>query len=234
MAEQHRDRREQKAAESKRGVLHTLSSLPFLMIKALLISAVISFIIEALGIAFNWWDEPGVLHSQKMVQQEILYLNDRLNKNLLEPITGVTVKQAFDVTVGNVARAVSWIGLGQYGQNPSVNGVGTYLGAAANMIILTCIRFLVFMFALVLYVFFGWVGFTIGLLERDKRKAGGGRESGTIFQLAKSCVPISVGLPLILYLAWPNSIDPVWIMFPFAASFGIAVAYMAASYKKYI
>jgi hypothetical protein len=234
MAKRERDKREQKTEEGRKGLLFTVLTLPFVILSALLISALVSFVIEAAGIAFDWWDEPGVLHSQKMVEQEIYYLNDRLEKNILEPLTGVTVQDAFEKTVGNVAKFINWIGLGSYGKSQADGGFGAYIGAAANMIILTCIRFLVFIFALVLYVLFGWVGLSIGLLERDKRKAGGGRESGTIFQLARACVPISIALPLFLYLTWPNSIDPVWIMFPFAAGFGLAVAYMAASYKKYI
>jgi hypothetical protein len=234
MARPERDKRESKTEEGRKGLLSTILTLPVVIVSALLISALVSFIIEAAGIAFNWWEEPGVLHSQRMVEQEIYYLNDRLEKNILEPLSGVTVKEAFDRTVGNVASAIDWIGLGGYGRSNATGGFGAYLGAAANMILLTCIRFLVFVFALVLYLLFGYVGLSIGLLERDKRKAGGGRESGTIFQFARSCVPISIALPLFLYLAWPNSIDPVWIMFPFAASFGVAVAYMAASYKKYI
>ncbi len=230
----YRDKRAQSGNEAKKGFFETLLTLPFAIISAILISALVSFIIEATGMWFEWWVEPGVLHSQKMVEQELMYLNDRLDKTILEPITGITVQQTFEYTVGKLFSGLQWLGLAQFGYGQHYGGPAAYLGAAVNMLMLTVIRFMVFVFALVLYVLFGWVGFTIGLLERDKRRAGGGRESGTVFQTARNLVPFSVVVPMIIYLSWPNSIDPVWVMWPAAACFGIAVAYMVASYKKYI
>jgi hypothetical protein len=232
--DKYRDKRAQGANDTKKGFFETILTLPFAITYAIFISAFISFLIEATGIWFEWWNEPGVLHSQIMVEQELVYLNDRLDKTILEPITGITVQQAFEYTVGKLFDGLQWLGLAQFGYGQHVGGPAAYLGAAVNMLVLTVIRFMVFVFALVLYVLFGWVGFTIGLLERDKRRAGGGRESGTVFQTARNLVPVSVVVPMMIYLSWPNSIDPVWVMWPASAFFGIAVAYMVASYKKYI
>jgi hypothetical protein len=231
---QYRDKREKAGEDSKRGFVSTVLTLPVAIVMAIFISSLVSFIIEAVGMAAGWWVEPGVLHSQKMVEQELMYLNDRLEKTILEPFTGLTVQQSFQYTVGKLVEFLDYIGIAKYGSGEYYGGPAAYLGAAVNMLILTFIRFLVFIFSLVLYVLFGWVGFSIGLLERDKRRSGGGRESGTIFQLARSVVPVSIVVPMILYLSWPNSIDPVFIMFPAAAVFGVAVAYMTASYKKYV
>lgn len=231
--EKYKDKRQEAGSRVGGGVFSAILNLPLHILFAIFVSAFISFIIEALGIWFGWWDQPGVLHSQSMVEQEIIYLNDRLHKSVLEPVSGITVQQSFEYVLGKVVGFFEFLGVAHYGKGDYYGGFGAYVGAAVNMFILTVLRFMVFVFSLVLYLFFGWVGLSVGILERDKRRAGLGRESGTIFQISRSMVPISVVVPMIIYMSYPDSIDPVFIMWPAAAVFGVSVAYMAASFKKY-
>jgi len=228
------DKRASSGEKSKKGLSYFLLELPALLVLGLFISALISTLIEWCGMWFGWWDVKGVLHSQMMIRQELMFLNDKLDKNLLEPISGITVKSVFDITVGKVSEFLHYIGVYSFGTEPGRQSFGDYAGALGNMVILTFIRAMVFVFALPMFVLFAWVGLVIGMIERDKRRAGGGRESGAIFQLARASVVPSIGLAWFLYLAWPNSIDPVFIIFPFAVCFGTAIAYMSASFKKYV
>ena len=221
------------SSSENRGLFGYLVAVPVYIFITLFVSALISTAIEWCGMAFDWWEPSGLAHSQAMVQQELAYLNIKLEHNALELFTGVTAKSIFDNTVGTIANWMSDLGVMSLGQVDG-GGVSTYLGAAVNMMLLTFIRFFVFIFSLVMFAFFGVVGFVIGIFERDKRRAGGGRESGAIFKLSRSLVVPSFSFAAFLYLAWPNSIDPVFIIFPFAAGFGVAVAYTTASYKKYI
>ncbi|GEA09122.1 integrating conjugative element membrane protein [Alteromonas sp. KUL42] len=232
--EEKKDNRVKKNDEGRRGGLWLLIDFPIAIVSALFLSAFISYLIEAVGMFFEWWDLPGVLHSQKMVVSELGYLNDRLDKSVIEWMSGVSVKEVFDSSVGSVAEFFGFIGVGEYAQGDYRGGIGAYIGAFVNIVILTFIRFLVFVFALPLFFINAWVGFVIGAFERDKRRAGIGRESGAIFQFTRRSVPFTVGIPLFLYLAWPDSIDPLFIIYPFAAFFGIMVAYATASYRKYM
>lgn len=221
------------SSNENKGLFGYLISVPFYLFVTLVISAMISTIIEWCGMWFDWWDVKGIAHSEYMVAQEMKYLNLRLDKNPLQLTTGITIKEAFDLTVGTIVGWMHEFGLLSFKGSTS-GGLGIYMGAAVNMMLLTFIRFFVFIFSLVMFFFFGMVGFVIGIFERDKRRAGGGRESGAIFKLSKSLITPSLAIAAFLYLAWPNSIDPVFIIFPFAAMFGIAIAYTTAAYKKYI
>lgn len=228
------DKNDKRANRSEdKSLFSIVLGLPITLFVTLALSALISTCIEWAGMYFDWWDVKGILHSQQMVTAELGHLNARLSKNIVELTTGVTVKDMFDATVGFIAMKFEHWGLLHYGQRGS-GFLGVYVGAAVNIFLLTFIRFFVFLFSIVMFILFGLVGFTIGVFERDKRRAGGGRESGAIFHLARRSVAPSVGLAAFLYLAWPNTIDPVLIIFPFAVAFGVAVAYMAAAYKKYV
>ncbi|MBI0473381.1 TIGR03747 family integrating conjugative element membrane protein, partial [Pectobacterium parmentieri] len=79
-----------------------------------------------------------------------------------------------------------------------------------------------------------FVGLVDGLVRRDVRRFGAGRESGFIYHRAKaSLLPLAL-LPWVTYLALPISVHPLIILLPGAASLGVAVALTASSFKKYL
>ena len=93
-----------------------------------------------------------------------------------------------------------------------------------NMLILT----------LPLFFMAAFVGFVDGLVRRDVRKFGAGRESGFVYHRAKaSLLPLAV-LPWVAYLALPISMHPLLILLPSAALLGLAVNLTAGSFKKYL
>ncbi len=212
-------------------LLNVLLRLPFTIFLMLILSAFISSFIEILGIFFEWWDLPGVKHSQLMLREELDYLRITLAKNAITAISGVSVQALFDNSVGYIFRFFHDIGLFD---NPDLTiGFGAYLGAVVNIFLVTFMRFFVFVFSIPLYFIFGYVAFVIGIFERDRRRAGGGRESGALFQLSRKSILPSISIALFCYLAWPNSINPVFVFFPSALLCAIAIAYMTASFKKY-
>lgn len=229
-----KDNRKENADKGRDSLFKTTIDIALFIPISLLISALISTIIEWLGMLFGWWDQSGILHSQLMVENELIFLNDRLDKSILEYFSGITVKEVFDYFVLELSNLLNDVGLWSYAVSSNNSTFGDYIGAFVNMLILVAIRALVFLFGLPTFVLFGWVGFILGLNERDKRKAGGGRESGVIFSMSKKYVKPSILVSGFLYLAWPNSIDPVYIVFPFSCLFALSIAYMSASYKKYV
>ena len=79
-----------------------------------------------------------------------------------------------------------------------------------------------------------FVGLIDGLVRRDVRRFGAGRESGFVYHRAKaSLMPLAV-LPWVTYLALPISVHPLVILLPSAALLGLAVSLTAGSFKKYL
>ena len=93
---------------------------------------------------------------------------------------------------------------------------------------------LVLVLTLPLFMMAAFVGFVDGLVRRDVRKFGAGRESGFIYHRAKaSLMPLAI-LPWVIYLALPISVHPLMILLPSAVLLGLATNLTAGSFKKYL
>jgi integrating conjugative element membrane protein (TIGR03747 family) len=78
------------------------------------------------------------------------------------------------------------------------------------------------------------VGFIDGLVRRDLRRFGAGRESGFVHHRARaSLLPLAIS-PWVIYLALPVSVHPLLILLPGALLLGAAVNVTTASFKKYL
>jgi integrating conjugative element membrane protein (TIGR03747 family) len=110
----------------------------------------------------------------------------------------------------------------------------SYLIAAAFTTLTFSVRVLVLVLTLPLILLAAFVGLVDGLVRRDIRKFGAGRESGFVYHRAKAALmPLAV-LPWVAYLAMPVSIHPLLILLPGAAMLGVAVCIAAATFKKYL
>jgi integrating conjugative element membrane protein (TIGR03747 family) len=110
----------------------------------------------------------------------------------------------------------------------------SYLIAAAFTTLTFLVRLLVLVLTLPLILTAAFVGLIDGLVRRDVRRFGAGRESGFIYHRAKaSLMPLAV-LPWVTYLALPISVHPLVILLPSAALLGLAVSLTAGSFKKYL
>ena len=108
--------------------------------------------------------------------------------------------------------------------------VESYLIAAAYTTLVFLVRLLVLCLTLPLFLMAAFVG----LVRRDIRRFGAGRESGLIYHRARaSLIPLAV-LPWVTYLALPVSVNPLLILLPSAALLGVAVCIAAAAFKKYL
>ena len=88
--------------------------------------------------------------------------------------------------------------------------------------------------ALPVFALFSLVAIVDGLVKRDLRRWGGGRESSFVYHWAKrSALPLLV-LTWVIYLALPFSLHPTFIVLPFAMLFALSVAVTASTFKKYI
>jgi integrating conjugative element membrane protein (TIGR03747 family) len=83
------------------------------------------------------------------------------------------------------------------------------------------------------FVLFFFIGAVDGLTERDLRRWGGGRESSTVFQLARNAMFKPVIVSWVVYLSMPVSIHPTLVITPLAVLTGVASRVTFERYKKY-
>ncbi|WP_436286532.1 TIGR03747 family integrating conjugative element membrane protein [Serratia nevei] len=110
----------------------------------------------------------------------------------------------------------------------------TYLTAASYMLLVFLVRTVVLCLSLPLFAMATFVGLVNGLVRRDVRRFGAGRESGFIYHRAKASLIPLIMLPWMLYLVQPFSISPLFVLLPCALLLSIAVNITAGSFKKYL
>jgi len=215
------------------------------VLRLLLASLVVSILIEWIGMHL-WWPELGIEHSRSMVRIESAFLDQTLADGwaqgdgvsaVIRSASGVftTVRRsALAVTAaawwrraGRELRAVAaWSGV-QHTLVP-------YLRAAQNITQLYAIRLTMLCLAAPLIGLFLWVGLVDGLVQRDLRRWGGGRESAFVYHYAKRTNLLLIAVSVVVYLAMPVSVHPVLILGPGAALSGVSVAITASRFKKYL
>ena len=73
-----------------------------------------------------------------------------------------------------------------------------------------------------------------GLVQRDLRRWGGGRESSFVYHYAKKAALPLVVMTWVTYLALPFSLHPSFVILPFATLFALTVVVTASTFKKFL
>ncbi|TRO24326.1 TIGR03747 family integrating conjugative element membrane protein [Ectopseudomonas mendocina] len=241
----------QREQARQQGLLASIVTLPLRMLGVLIGSLLLSIIIECIGMHL-FWPEQGWRHAQGMLNYELNHLSTHFTRSAVVQEPGRTAHQI-------VEGAYEWIfvktGLLDWMSQASARSRAPshgdardirfyisqvyvwserYLIAAAFTILTFMVRLLVLVLTLPLFLLAAFVGMVDGLVRRDIRKFGAGRESGFIYHRAKaSLMPLAV-LPWIIYLTLPISVHPLLVLLPSAALLGLAVNITASSFKKYL
>jgi integrating conjugative element membrane protein (TIGR03747 family) len=96
------------------------------------------------------------------------------------------------------------------------------------------VRLTILTLAAPLFLLAMFTGFVDGLMRRDLRKFGAGRESSFVYHRAKRAVIPLLIVPWAIYLSLPFSLNPMAVFLPSAAMLGIAMAITTATFKKYL
>ena len=233
----------QQAASGTPGVLHGLLRLVFWLIVALIFSV----IVEWIGMLW-WWPEQGVAHSRAMLLDELSYLSGDLRATLLVSDTAAYAR-AFAETFYHwlwqktgLEAAMAWLssappaGSNRF-QVMAYNLyalVAEYVVAAATITQVFAVRLAVLTLAMPTFALAVLVGALDGLVRRDLRRWGGGRESSFLYHHAKRWIwPLFI-TAWVAYLSLPVSVHPAFAVLPFAALIGVLVAVTAGSFKKYL
>jgi integrating conjugative element membrane protein (TIGR03747 family) len=119
-------------------------------------------------------------------------------------------------------------------QNCALNEIRNYFCILEEVTMLFSVKLVIVFLSIPLFLLFGFVGLVDGLVQRDLRKFGGGRESSLMYHSAKRLVfPILI-LGYVVYLMMPFNFLPAFIFLLFAALFGFFVATTIKTFKKYV
>jgi integrating conjugative element membrane protein (TIGR03747 family) len=241
---------ERQQAQS-RSLILSLITLPFHGFGALCGSLLVSILIECLGVHFFWPDQ-GWRHAQSMLTYELEQVSRDFTRS-------VVVHEPARTAQWLVESTYDWIfvesGLGERLRETSTRSAATtsrtfrnlrdyidyayphvenYVLAAVYTLLVFLVRLLVLCLTLPLFVMAAIVGFVDGLVRRDIRRFGAGRESGFIYHRAKATLVPLLVLPWVVYLALPVSVSPLLILLPSAVLLGLAVNIATSSFKKYL
>lgn len=241
----------QRQQSQQQGLIANVITLPFRVFGVLCGSLVLSILIECIGIYF-FWPEQGWHHTQAMLDHELGQLTTHFTQSLVvqEPgrsaqrIVGeaydwIFVKMGLQEWISDAARQARSGALNQttdfrYYMGLVYVHLEAYLIAAAYTLLVFLVRLLMLCLTLPLFLMAAFVGLVDGLVRRDIRRFGAGRESGFLYHRAKaSLMPLAV-LPWVIYLSLPVSVSPLLILLPSAILLGLAMDIAAGSFKKYL
>jgi len=199
-----------------------------------------SVIVEWIGMTL-WWPGEGVGHSRNMLEKELSYINDDFSETVISSHPVVFVETVADkfyyyaYEKTKIITFIEWVSKGEYGYLGNIQQVvEPYVISAITISQLFAVRIGVLVLAMPAFILLGVVGLVEGLVERDLRKWGGGRESGTVFHYAKAPLVPILWMTWLLYLSMPVSVHPNYVILPFAIVFGFLIYLTASKFKKYL
>lgn len=216
-------------------------------IKWLLFSLLFSIIIEWVGMNL-WWPDQGLDHSRNMLANEIGYLDRDFHRSIVTSDPARFAKQVADGSyhyLFEVTRFVTFIrwvsqpiGAEETGLRLTLHQlyrpIAQYTIAAMQITQVFSVRLAILILAIPVFLLFSLVALVDGLVRRDLRRWGGGRESSFIYHYAKKAgMPLMV-LTWVIYLSLPFSLHPTFVIIPFASMFSLAVTVTASTFKKYL
>lgn len=227
------------------GLVFGMLELCLRLLGLLLASLIFSIVLEFVGMLW-FWPEQGWHHSHAMWLNELGWLSNHFKSSLL-------VQEPAQATAKILERLNDWVVvrsgweqsdtqlkllshetslLGQFAQAYVL--VQDYLLAALFTVFTFVVRLAVLTLATPLFLLAVITGAVDGLMRRDLRKFGAGRESSFVYHRAKrTLLPLMVS-PWVIYLSIPLSVNPIWVLLPCAAVLGWMVAITAATFKKYL
>ena len=203
--------------------------------------------IKWLGMAF-WWPDQGAAHSHKMLTAELGFLGADFSQSLVtdnpERLAITIASQAhhglFEVT--RIDEVIQWARDPLAPQKSKIasrlhallHPLSEYALAAMQITQVFAVRLGILVLALPLFAMFALIAIVDGLVQRDLRRWGGGRESSFVYHWAKrAALPLLV-LTWVVYLALPVSLHPSLVILPFATLFALCIAVTASRFKKYL
>lgn len=232
---------------ARKGFVAAMVSRVGKAIRWLMLSLLFSVVIECVGMVI-WWSELGLDHSRQMLAQELEYLDQDFRHSVLTSDPGRFARTMaershyllFELT--GVLRLSAWLSRppanDETGARPKLHQayrpIARFMMAAIQIVQVFSVRLAIMCLATPVFLLFSLIGLVDGLVQRDLRRWGGGRESSYLYHYAKNSVWMFMLSAWVCYLALPVSLHPVFIVLPFAILFAISISVTASTFKKYL
>ena len=216
-------------------------------LKWLFLSLIFSILVEWIGMMF-WWEAQGLGHSRQMLVAELQFLDSDFQYSWLtaQPMAFAShlsdriYQVAFEWT--GFVDLIQWVtpvpAAEENGLRPMLHRlyrpVSDFVLAAMQITQVFAVRLAILTLATPVFGLFTLVALVDGLVRRDLRRWGGGRESSFVYHYAKKAAIPLIIMAWVVYLALPFSLHPSWIILPFALAFSFAVTITASTFKKYL
>jgi len=217
------------------------------VIQWLLLSLVFSLLVEWVGMVL-WWPDEGLEHSRAMLANEIGFLDTDFRRSIVTSDPARFAKRVADGTyhtlfeVTGVVDLIQWVSPPlaphERGLRPRLyqfyHPIAEFVLATLQVTQVFSLRLAILTLAMPVFVLFSLVALVDGLVQRDLRRWGGGRESSFVYHyVKKAAVPLLV-MTWVIYLALPFSLHPTFVVLPFATVFALTIAVTASTFKKYL
>ncbi len=216
------------------------------LIGSIIMSWFIGVVIEMVG-CYSVWSDNCMGHSRDLVAEDLNYIA-AAPRSILFPDT----VEVANWLIGWVAWPYQHLQIEQvYNHYQSVDlthlkGIRKALAAitkdGSRLLLIsqyvlqdTMLRFAIAVFAAPAFVLACLLGAVDGLVRRDLRKWGGGRESSFVYHNAKRATTWSCVAGFTLYLAWPfGGFNPAYMVLIFTVLVAFSLSTALASFKKYL
>lgn len=212
----------------------------------ILFSLILAILVEWIGMA-TIWQEQGSNHAKNSLASDLSYLNKRLLfrmsriENKIQSVVDLAMawvdRQSEKLDLSNLHSVDKEIKIKnvveRLNTKAETGNYQPYIEAVPNVIKTFFVRVALLIFSLAAFALFFILGMVDGLVERDLRRWGGGRESSMVYNLArKSIFRFFIGA-CVIYISFPISINPTWIILPFAVAIGFSTRVTFERLKKY-
>lgn len=223
------------AADRPRGILARMIRGSITLCAALIAALAIAVIVEWVGLSF-FWPEQGAARSEAVLRQDLAWLRGSAADSIVLPLATAPAAIAADLSTRLYRTLAAWAGLEALPArlSPISSVAAVYLQAGLNSMQTFFVRLAIIVTAAPLFIVFAWWGSMEGLVRRDLRRFGGDIEHGMVYHFVKHLTGATIAVPFILYLAWPDSINPAMLFLPFAAVLGLNAMVLISNFTKYV
>lgn len=200
----------------------------------LLISIFVGTAVDYLGMWLDWWDDK---HQLQVLSHDIAYLGENFTTSIfgmppadlaLQLATWVNDKLSISIhrrpNEANIYRIY----------HAAVESFNPFWQNFIYSAMTAVVRLFIIILSVAFYLIVFLVAMIDGLVQRELRKEGGGIEHAQIYHHAKTWIGRILIISPMIYLAWPESINPNWIVLPSAGAFGLSVFITFSTFKKFL
>ena len=243
----------QQQQEGQKTFLGILLATPFHFLGVMFGSLLAAIVVEWICL-YLFWPEAGWRHAQQMFEYELSWLSQELTHSVVIKEPGRTAtwlaQMVYDWLMVKTGFLDSINALTQYARTASPQQIVNfdlryetgrvmiklqdYALAALYTVLTFCVRMVILTMTIPLFLLAGFTGLVDGLVRRDLRKFGSGRESSYLYHKARGAIIPLMIVPWTVYLAMPVSVNSLLILMPCSLLLGVSVHLTVSSFKKYL